>query len=244
MQKAEAYEEPGVMEGNAGHGITKEKTRRMERPEIGGQPIRWQGCMLAAGGWLLACILLVMLPTGYAFYRYRAAQVFAGNVAASGQPVTLPTRSADTYTLTLQPLSSAPGGMTLGFTLRDSFGRMLAASTDFYTTGCPPSNAPQETCSAQSRDFQFTDTLGGPVHLTLLSTQANTQVAVQVRDESAGGIFASGSLILFGAFFGCGALLWIVSAALIVLFVRRLERHSNHPPQQQGSDKAQESGPA
>lgn len=180
--------------------------------------------MLAVGGLLLACILLVIGPTGYALYRYRAAQTFSGTVAASGQPVTLPTSSADSYTLTLQPQHSMPGGITLGFVLRDSFGRALAASTDFYNTTCPSGAPANQNCPAQSRDFPFNNTLGGLVQLTLQSTQPGTQVAVQVRDESAGGIFASGSLILFGAFLGCGSLLWLVSAALIVLFVRRLER--------------------
>ncbi len=187
-------------------------------------PGRWQGCLLATGGLLLACVLLVIGPTGYAFYRYRAAQVFSANLVASGHPVTLPAENTDTYTLTLQPQNSSPGGITLGFVLRDSFGRTLAASTDFYTTACPsggPANAP---CQAQRRDFQFKNTLGGPVHLTLQASQANTQVAVQVRDESTGGIFASGSLILFGALLGCGSLLWIVSAALLVFFVQRLEQ--------------------
>jgi hypothetical protein len=187
---------------------------------------------------LLACVLLVWLPTGYAFYRYRAAQVFAGNVPASGQPATLPTQKADLYTLTLQPQNSAPGGMTLGFTLRDSFGRTLAASTDFYAAGCPSNTPSPGTCTSQSREFPFHNTLGGPVRLTLQSTQATAQISVQVRDESEGGIFASGSFILFGAFFGCGTLLWIVSAALIVLFVRRLERRQS--PQRQGSGKEQE----
>jgi hypothetical protein len=172
----------------------------------------------------LACILLVIGPTGYALYRYRAAQTFSGTVAASGQPVTLPTSSADSYTLTLQPQSSMPGGLTLGFVLRDSFGRALAASTDFYNTTCPSGGSANQTCPAQSRDFPFNDTLGGRVQLTLQSTQPGISVAVQVRDESAGGIFASGSLLIFGAFLGCGSLLWLVSAALIVLFVRRLER--------------------
>jgi hypothetical protein len=209
-----------------------------ERLETSRQHARWQGCLFAAGAMLLACILLVMLPTGYAVYRYRAAQVFAGQVTASGQPFTLPTQKADLYTLTLQPQNSAPGGMTLGFTLRDSFGRALAASTDFYTTDCPANNPAQGSCTAQSRSFPFKDTLGGPVRLTLQSTQANALIAVQVRDESAGGIFASGSLILFGAFFGCGALLWVISAALIVLFARRFERRRSS--QRQGSGKAQE----
>jgi hypothetical protein len=214
-----------------------------ERRDISRQPAKWEGCLFAAGAMLLACALLVMLPTGYAVYRYRAAQVFAGQVTASGQPFTLPTQKADLYTLTLQPQNSAPGGMTLGFMLRDSFGRTLAASADFYTTGCPANNPAQGSCTAQSRSFPFKDTLGGPVRLTLQSTQANAQIAVQVRDESAGGIFASGSLILFGAFFGCGALLWIISAALIVLFARRFERRRGS--QRQGSNnqargKAQE----
>jgi hypothetical protein len=210
----------------------------VERQGDGKKSVRWQGCILVAGGWLLSCMLLVLLPTGYSVYRYRAAQVFSGNVVASDQSFTLPTQQADTYTLTLQPQTSAPGGMTLGFTLRDNFGRTLATSTDFYSTGCPSSNAPQESCPAQSRDFQFTDTLGGPVHLTLQSTQANAQIAAQVRDESAGGIFASGSLFPFGAFFGCGMLLWIVSAVLIVFFVRRLEQRP--APQQQGNSKTPE----
>lgn len=210
----------------------------MERGEARRTPGRWRGCILATGGLLLACILLVLGPTGYAFYRYRAAQVFSSDVAASGQPINLPIQRADTYTLTLQPQNSAPGGLTLGFTLRDSFGRTLAASTDFYITGCPSSSPASETCPAQSRDFQFNDTLGGPVQLTLQSTQAGTQVSLQVRDESAGGIFASGSLVLFGAFLGCGLLLWVVSAALIVLFVRRLERHP--ASQRQGGAKAHE----
>jgi hypothetical protein len=188
--------------------------------------------MLAAGSMLLACILLVIGPTGYAFYRYRAAQIFSGNIIASGQPVTLPTQRADTYALTLQPQISAPGGITLGFTLRDTFGRTLAASTDFYTTGCPPSSPASQTCPAQSRTFEFNDGLGGPVQLTLTATQSGVQVAAQVRDESTGGIFASGSLVLFGAFFGCGSLLWLVSAALLFLFARHLERRGAFQGQQ------------
>ncbi len=203
----------------------------MEQGENKSRTFGAQGCALAAGGLLLACILLVIGPTGYAFYRYRAAQVFSGNVAASGQPTSLPTQGADLYTLTLQPQTSASGGITLGFTLRDSFGRALAAETDFYTTGCPPSNPANTTCPAQSRDFTFNNGLGGPVHLTLLATQPDVQVAVQVRDESAGGIFASGSLVLFGLFLGCGSLLWIVVAALIIAFARRFERgHAVHQP--------------
>ncbi len=214
----------------------------MERPEANRNPVsRWQGCILALGGLLLACILLVFVPTGYAVYRYRAAQVFSGSVSASGQPIKLPTQNADTYTLILQPQSATPGGLTLGFTLRDNFGRTLAASTDFYATGCPSSNAPDETCSAQSRNFQVKDSLGGPLQLTLQSTQANTQIAVQVRDESAGGIFAGGSLFLFGAFFISGLLLWMVCAMLIVLFVHRLEHQQ--ALQRRGNSKAQESKP-
>lgn len=198
--------------------------------------------MLAAAGLLLACVLLVIGPTGYAFYRYRAAQTFSDTVAASGQPVTLPTSSADSYTLTLQPQSSVPGGVTLGFVLRDSFGRSLAASTDFYNTTCPSGGSANQTCPAQSRDFPFKDTLGMQVQLTLQSTQPGISVAVEVRDESAGGIFASGSLLLFGAFLGCGSLLWLVSAALIVLFVRRVERRpvsqrrENTRKQEEGGD--------
>jgi hypothetical protein len=116
---------------------------------------------------------------------------------------------------------------------------MLLASTDFYATGCPPSNAPDETCPAQSRSFQVRDSLGGPLQLALQSTQADAQIAVQVRDDSAGGIFASGSLFLFGAFFGCGLLLLLVCAVLIVLFVRRLE-HSQSL-QNRGNGTGQES---
>jgi hypothetical protein len=207
----------------------------VERADTSRNPGKWQGCALALGGLLLACILLVFLPTGYAVYRYRAAQVFSGSVIASGQPIKLPTQNADTYTLTLQPQSTTPGGLTLSFTLRDNFGRTLAASTDFYGTGCPSSNAPDETCSAQSRDFLIRDSLGGPLQLALQSAQANIRVAVQVRDESAGGIFASGSLFLFGAFFGCGSLLWIVCVVLIVLFVRRLERPQSLQRRENGS---------
>jgi hypothetical protein len=195
----------------------------VKRGEDSGKRGRWRGCILAAGGLLLACMLLVIGPTGYAVYRYRAAQVYSGNVVVSGQAVTLPTQRADVYTLTLQPQVSAAGGITLGYTLRDSFGRVLASSTDYYATGCPSGSSPNEICPAQSRDFQFNDSLGGPVQLMVQSTQGNAPVAVQVRDESAGGIFASGSLLLFGAFFGCGLLLWVVIAALIVLFVRRFE---------------------
>lgn len=188
--------------------------------------IQWQGCLLVVGGMLLACILLVIGPTGYAFYRYRAAQIFSGDVKASGQPVTLPTQGADTYTLTLQPQVNTPGGLTLGFALLDPFGRTLAASTNFYTTGCPAGGSPNQTCAAQSRDFQFTNRLGGPVQLRLAATQPGVEVAVQVRNESAGGIFASGSPVLFGLFLGCGTLLWLVCAALIFLFALRLERRA------------------
>lgn len=213
----------------------------MERQEHNQLPRRAQGCLLVIGALLLACALLVVLPTGYAVYRYRAAQVFAGIVAASGQPFTLPTQKADSYTLTLQPQSSAPGGMTLGFTLQDSFGRTLASSTDFYTTGCPSSNAPQESCPAQSRSFPFTNTLGGPIRITLQSTLANAQIGVQVRDESMGGLFASGSLVIFGAIFGCGSLLWMLVAVFIALFIQRSKRRQArpgpaHPKTQEGSE--------
>lgn len=201
-------------------------------------PLQWQGCVLAVGGMLLACIVLVIGPTGYAFYRYRSAQIFSGDVKASGQPSTLPTQGADTYTLNLQPQVSAPGGLTLGFTILDSFGRTLSASSDFYTTGCPAGGPPNQTCAAQSRDFQFTNRLGGPVKIRLAATQPDVEVAVQVRDESAGGIFASGSLVLFGLFLGCGTLLWLVSAALIFLFALRLERR--HAAQKHPGIQAQE----
>lgn len=213
----------------------------MEQVESKSRAFGAQGCALAAGGLLLACILLVIGPTGYAFYRYRAAQIFSGNVVASGQLVTLPTRSADTYTLTLQPQTSALGGITLGFILRDTFGRTLAAETDFYTTGCPPSSPANTTCPAQSHDFEFNDKLGGPVQLTLQATQPDAQVAIQVRDESAGGIFASGSLVIFGLFLGCGSLLWIVVAALIIVFAHRLERQ--HAAQERSSARAQSESP-
>jgi hypothetical protein len=201
---------------------------------------RSQGCLLVTGALVLACALLVILPTGYAVYRYRAAQIYAGTVAASNKTWTLPTQKADSYTLTLQPQSSAPGGMTLGFTLQDSFGRTLASSTDFYTTGCPSSNAPQESCPAQSRSFPFNDTLGGPVHIILQSTLPNAQINVQVRDESAGGLFASGSLVIFGAIFGCGSLLWIFIAVFIAVYLQRSRRGQarpgqTHPNGQEGS---------
>lgn len=196
----------------------------MNRLEDRRNPGRWQGCILVVGGLLLACVLLVFLPTSYAVYRYRAAQVFSGSVLASGQPILLPTQNTDTYTLTLQPQNTPPGGLTLGFTLRDNFGRTLIASTDFYATSCPPSTTPGQTCSAQSRSFQIRNSLGGPLQLILQSTPPNTHIAVQVRDESAGGIFASGSLFIFGAFFGCGSLLWSICAICVVLFARRFER--------------------
>lgn len=198
----------------------------MERLEARHTRIQWQGCALAVVGLLLACLLLVIGPTGYAFYRYRAAQIFSGDVKASGQPITLPTQGADTYTLTLQPQFNAPGGLTLGFSVRDLFGRTLSENADFYTTGCPAGGPPNQTCSAQSREFQFTNRLGGPVQIRLAATQPGVEVAVQVRDESAGGIFTSGSPVLFGLFFGCGTLLWLVIAALIFLFALRLERRA------------------
>lgn len=185
---------------------------------------RNQGCTLAVAALLLACILLVLAPTIYGVSRYRAAQVFAGDVSASGQSVTLPTQQADTYTLTLQPQVGASGGVTVGFTLMDGFGRTLAASTDFYTTGCAASGANGQTCPAQSRDFSFHNALGGAVHLTLQATQPGVSIAVQVRDEDVGGIFASGSLVLFGLVFGCGALLWLGIAALAVVLLRRAQR--------------------
>ncbi len=173
---------------------------------------------------LLACLFLVIGPTAYAFYRYRSAQVFSGDIAAPGQPVTLPTQRADRYTLTLQPQVNTPSGVTLGFTVRDSFGRTLAASTDFYHTGCPPGSPATQTCPAQSRDFPFRNTLGGPVHLTLEAPQPGFEVAVRVRDESQGGIFASGSLVLFGTLLGCGSFLWVICTGLLFVLARRLAR--------------------
>jgi hypothetical protein len=229
----------------------------VEHQETRPGTLQGQGCLLVIVGMLLACILLVIAPTGYAFYRYRAAQVFSGEAPASGQATTLPTQRPDSYTLTLQPQTSLPGGVTLGFTLKDGFGRTLAASTDVYTTGCPPSSPANQTCPAESRDFLFHNTLGGPVQLTLTSTQPGIEVTVQVRDEDQGGIFASGSFVLFGAFFGCGALLWIVAIAALIIFVRRREQRNarqaaqkataprplpeqsqTEQPQQEGSDPA------
>ncbi|GEM_PF-2053401 len=199
----------------------------MESVEARRTIIQWQGCTLATVGILLACVLLVIGPTGYAFYRYRTAQIFSGNIMASGQPIKLPTQGADTYTLTLQPQVSTPGGIVLTFAVRDPFGRTLSADTNFYTTGCPSGGPANQTCPAQSRDFQFTNRLGGPVQLTLATSQQNVEVTVTVRDESLGGIFASGSPLLFGAFFGCGTLLWLVSAVLIIVFALRLERRTS-----------------
>ncbi len=198
----------------------------MEHRETRAGRLQGQGCLLVIVGMLLACMLLVIAPTGYAFYRYRAAQVFYGGAPASGQAIALPTQRPDSYTLTLQPQTNQPGGITLGFTLKDSFGRTLEASTDVYTTGCPPSSPANQTCPAESRDFIFHDTLGGPVQLTLTSTQPDLEVTIQVRDEDQGGIFASGSFVLFGAFFGCGALLWIVAISALIIFVLRRERSS------------------
>jgi hypothetical protein len=204
--------------------------------------------MLIILGMLLACIALVLAPTGYAFYRYRTAQVYSGDLSATGKPITLPIQRADSYTITLQPQSSAQGGVTLGFTVQDSFGRTLVSSTDFYTTGCPPDSPANQTCPAQSRDFAFHNSLGGPVQLTLSSTQPNLEVAVQVRDQDQGGIFANGSLILFGTFLGCGSLLWIVVVALLIVLARRLERSQLHRQpaetnQQALSERSQDNTP-
>ena len=196
----------------------------MEKQDARRGAVRGQGCTLIISGMLLACIALVLAPTGYAYYRYRAAQVYSGELSAAGKPITLPLQRADSYTITLQPQSSAQGGVTLGFAVQDSFGRALVTSTDFYTTGCPPDSPANQTCPAQSRDFTFHDSLGGPVQLTLSSTQPNLEVVVQVRDQDQGGIFASGSLALFGAFLGCGLLLWVVVVALLIVLARRLER--------------------
>lgn len=200
----------------------------MEQQEVRRRAIQGQGCTLIIIGMLLACILLVLAPTGYAFYRYRAAQVYSSDLLPSGKPTTLPIQRADTYIITFQPQSSAQGGVTLGFTVQDSFGRTLIASTDFYTTGCPSDSSTNQTCPAQSRDFTFHNSLGGPVQLTLTSPQPNLEVAVQVRDQDQGGIFASGSLILFGIFLGCGLLLWIMVVALLIALARRLERSRLH----------------
>lgn len=197
----------------------------MEQQEAARRTIQHRGCMLISIGMLLACVLLVLAPTGYAFYRYQAAQVYSGDIAAASGHTTLPIQQADSYTITLQPLSSAQGGVTLGFTVQDSFGRTLVTSTDFYTTGCPPDTPANQTCQAQSRNFTFHNSLGGPVQLILASTQPNLEVGIQVRDQDQGGIFTSGSLILFGAFFGCGSLLWIIVVALLIVLARRLERN-------------------
>jgi hypothetical protein len=185
---------------------------------------RNQGCLLATLAVLLACALLVVVPAIYGFSRYKAAQVYADTVAVSTQPTTLPTQPADAYTLTLQPQVSAPGGVDVGFTLSDSFGRTLAASTDFYTTGCPASGVSNQTCPAESRDFSFHNTLGGRVMLVLASTQPGISVSVAVRDDSLGGLFASGSVATFAAVLGCGSLLWVVSAAIVGVAFRRATR--------------------
>lgn len=200
----------------------------MEKQEAKRKAIQSQGCTLIIIGMLLACIALVLAPTGYAFYRYRAAQVYSGELSAAGKPIILPLQRADNYTITFQPQSSAQGGVTLGFMIQDSFGRTLVSSTDFYTTGCPPDSPANQTCPAQSRDFAFHDSLGGPVQLALSSTQPNLEVVVQVRDQDQGGIFTNGSLILFGAFLGCGSLLWIVVVALLIVLARRLEHSRLH----------------
>jgi hypothetical protein len=200
----------------------------VEKQEVKRGAIQSQGCMLIIIGMLLACIVLVLAPTGYAFYRYRTAQVYSGDLSATGKPITLPIQRADSYTITLQPQSSAQSGVTLGFLIQDSFGRTLVASTDFYTTGCSPDSPANQTCPAQSRDFAFHDSLGGPVLLTLSSTQPNLEVAIQIRDQDQGGIFANGSLIVFGAFLGCGSLLWVVVVALLTVLARRLERSQPH----------------
>ncbi len=186
---------------------------------------RNQGCLLAVGLLLLTCILLVIVPGIYGFSRYQAAQVYAGDLPISHQPVTIPTQRADTYTLTLQPQVSQPGGVTVGFTVSDAFGRVLASSTDFYSTSCPPGSPSSQTCPAQSRDFPFHNNLGGPVKLVVQATQPTIRVSAQVRDEDAGGIFASGSLVVFGLVLGCGSLLWLVCAAIIGIVIRRMQRH-------------------
>ena len=203
----------------------------MEQQEVRRSTIQRQGCTLIITGMLLACVLLVLAPTGYAFYRYQAAHTYSGDIAAAGGHTSLPIQRADSYTITLQPQSSAQGGVTLGFTVQDSFGRTLVTSTDFYTTGCPPDSPANQTCQAQSRDFTFHNSLGGPVQLILASTQPNLEVAVQVRDQDQGGIFTSGSLILFGAFLSCGSLLWIMIVALLIVLARRLESNQHHQPQ-------------
>jgi hypothetical protein len=185
---------------------------------------RNQGCLLATLAALLACILLVIVPAIYGFSRYRAAQVYSGSVPASNQPVTLPTQRADTYTLTLQPQVNQPGGVTVAFTLSDSFGRVLASNTNFYSTGCPSFGPATQPCQVQSLDFTFHNSLGGPVTLTVQATQPGISMSVQVRDEDAGGIFASGSLVVFGAVLGCGSLLWVACAAIIGVVFRRAQR--------------------
>lgn len=210
----------------------------MQQQGVRSRSIQGQGCMLIIVGMLLACVLLVLAPTGYAFYRYRAAQVYSGDLSVSGRHSTLPIQRADSYTITIQPQSSAPGGVTLGFTVQDGFGRTLLTSTDFYTTGCPPNSPANQTCPAQSRDFTFHNSLGGPVQLTLASTQPNLEVVVQVRDQDQGGIFANGSPILFGAFLGCGSLLWIMVVGLLIVLARRLERNQAHQQQAAATQKA------
>ena len=210
----------------------------MQQQGVGRRTIQGQGCMLIIVGMLLACILLVLAPTGYAFYRYRAAQVYSGDLSVSGGHATLPIQRADSYTITIQPQSSAPGGVTLGFTVQDGFGRTLLSSTDFYTTGCLADSPANQTCPAQSRDFTFHNSLGGPVQLTLASTQSNLAVVVQVRDQDQGGIFANGSPILFGAFLGCGSLLWIMVVAVLIVLARRLERNQVHQQRAAPTQKA------
>jgi hypothetical protein len=180
--------------------------------------------MLAAGALLLTCLLLVVVPAIYGFSRYRAAQVYSGNLSVSNQPVTIPTQRPDTYTLTLQPQVSQPGGVTAGFTVSDNFGRILASHTDFYTAGCPPGSPSSQTCPAQSRDFPFHNSLGGPVKLVVEATQPGICISVQVRDENAGGIFASGSLVVFGLVLGCGSLLWAVCAAIVGMVFKRMQQ--------------------
>lgn len=185
---------------------------------------RNQGCILAAGVLLLTCILLVVVPAIYGFSHYRAAQIYSGNLPVSNQATTIPTQRPDTYTLTLQPQVSQPGGVTAGFTVTDNFGRILASSTDFYTTGCPPGSPSSQTCPAQSRDFTFHNSLGGPVKLIVEATQPGISIGVQVRNEDAGGIFASGSLLVFGIVLGCGSLLWVVCAAIVGIVYRRIQQ--------------------
>ncbi|HEX6777656.1 MAG TPA: hypothetical protein VF099_05605, partial [Ktedonobacterales bacterium] len=83
----------------------------MQQHEARRRAIQGQGCMLIIVGMILACVLLVLAPTGYAFYRYRAAQVYSGDLSVSGGHTTLPIRRTDSYTITIQPQSSAPGGV-------------------------------------------------------------------------------------------------------------------------------------